>query len=453
MYTSKSSLNAVISFLGILNKYANNSENLSSPTTFKLVKKGEIKAMINTKKLEYQKRENEFGTDNDLDGFKDYQKKNEEDLNRYRNKLTRSTISIDTENLFVEEDPELVGLISILEKKKTSEERERFIEKLFSNYGYKIKSNPELMIKAYSTVLENVKTSFAVKLFNSIFGRPENNDIQGMPITRYIPHMDGILKNYIKGVSYNEVVNLILKSEIKSQNLREEVKAAWLNNGEIPKSIGKVEYQVYEKMLNSGKAFYAVLDKYSKNIMNQNNVENFASRIKRLNKIVEEGAINNLDFEQFLIKYVNILRELRNLSVVNEKNQEKTLDKDFTKMIREILPFRLSKVVKNKIEYCITDDVKPVLVEKQFDVIKTDKLKKEKKVEKPRELHEFVIEDFNYRFIDFNVFDKFIETEEQVFKHVRVAHGIKLLHMIIEKMRLIQISNKGSEKITIYVEY
>lgn len=458
---SKSSLVSASNFLSDINKYAKNSDGILAPTSFEIVGKGELKAKVNTKRTEQESKEKTFGESHTSSELKELQKKHAEELKKYETKLVQNHIVID-KSIFDNDDPEFVGLTTILEGKRLTSDKNAFTRSLFQKYGYDFKPSVDLFIKAYLATIPEIKSTFSIKLFNSIFGKYKIESGREMSVTRHVAHMEGIVKNYFKGNSLDKVIELIIKADVKDQSLAtliinnyKKEDDVWYFRDQHKKTIVDIL-----KDINGCKTFYEILSKYDKEVMTQENVDKFVSKSKELDDIVEKAMCVNPTFEEFLKKYVSTLRSLRKLDIKPSVKQikdksvvVKKFDSDFSKKIKSILPFKISKQVKAKIEHCIINNVEPKVVEREFEIQILEKSKKEKKVEIIRDMNEFILEEFNSEVVNIDTFDKFVVLDKSVNKSERLAYGIRLIHYLIEQIRLIQINNKGSDKIVVYIEY
>ena len=457
---SSTSLQSLAKFNKDLNNYARCSEALAAPESFKVIGKGEVKAKVNSERKRLTDIRTQKAIDLDEKAFKILEKKHSDDLEKFEKDMISKTIVIDESIFDKEEDPELVGLISALTSRKTIEAKNIYVRKLFKKWGFDLKSNSNLLIKAYLQELPNIKPVFGVRIFNAIFGLYKTEKGNDMSVTRYVSHMEGVLKNFNKGNSLEKVIELLVKAEVKNSTLAGFILQNYKNEETdwYKKHESKAEIIEALSMIKSHKSFYEILSRYDRNIINDSNVMKYSLKMKELDRISAEAVCTQgASFEVFLKKYVDLLRALRSLDEKPQTKQAKdgkvvkvlTYDKCFTKSIKKTLPFKLSQETLGKIEYCIVNSMDPVIITREYLPISgKEKIAKEKK----REMNEFIIEDFQMDIINIQDFDKFICMDKSIPKPERLAHGIRLAHYVIDQTRLIQIAQRGKTRFAVYLE-
>lgn len=458
---SSSSLQALAKFNKDLSNYAKCSEALVPPESFEVIVKNEIKTKVNSEKKRLLDIRTQKADNLDEKAFKTLEKKHSDDLEKFEKDMISKIITIDKSIFNKEEDPEFDGLISALTARKTIDARNRYVKNLFKKWGFELKSNSNLLMKVYLQELPNLKPVFGVRIFNAIFGQYKTEKGNNMSVTRYVSHMEGVLKNFHKGNSLEKVIELLVKAEVKNvalagfiiQNYKNE-ETEWYKKHE-----SKNEIIEALNMIKSHKSFYELLSKYDRSVINDTNIAKYSSKMKELDRIANEAVCTpGSSFDVFLKKYVDLLRALRTLDEKPQTKQGKdgkvikviTYDKWFTKSIKKTLPFKLSQETLGKIEYCIVNSQDPIIVKREYLPISgKEKIAKEKK----REMNEFIIEDFEMDIINIQDFDKFVCIDkEQMPKPERLAHGIRLAHYVIDRTRLIQIAQHGKTRFSVYLE-
>lgn len=457
---SASSLTSAINFISGVGKISNNVCERKVPTDYKIVKKGELKARLNSKRAELVSNEEQFAEQHTVEELKELQKKHAADIASLENKLEKSKIVIDETIFNKDEDPELFGLIHALETRKSVEARNVYIKQYFKKLNYGTKPPVNILIQAFCSEVPEIKPKFSVKIFNRIFGKYTTANDHQMSLIRYVPHMEGVLKNYFKGVSIEKFIEAIVKKEIQNPQLSAFVLQNYASETTdwLKKHEHRAEIEQVLALIKSTKSFYEILDKYDKSVITQENVEKFAAKAKELDMIVENARCVKPTFEEFIVKYINVLRALKAIDerpAIREAKDGKQVkvvrfDEEFVKSIKSKSPFKLTKLVKTKIAHCVDNNVDPVIVEKEYlPLVGKQKVKKEKE----RAIHEFIIEDFDLDLINIENFDKYVTFDKKVPKVERLACGVRLVKYIIDQTTIIQSMNKGNHGIQINIEY
>lgn len=458
---SASSLQSLAKFNKDLSNYAKCSEALVAPESFEVIAKNEIKTKVKTEENRLADIRTREAEKLDQKEFKILEKKHSDNLEKFKKDIISKVITIDKSIFNKEEDPEFDGLISALTARKTIDARNDYVKNLFKKWGFELKSNSNLLMKVYLQELPNLKAVFGVRIFNAIFGQYKTEKGNDMSVTKYVSHMEGVLKNFHKGNSIDKIIELLVKAEVKNSALAGFILQNYKNEETdwYKKHESKAEITDALNMIKSHKSFYELLSKYDRNVINDNNIAKYSAKLKDLDKISTEAVCTpGAPFEVFLKKYVGLLRALRSLDEKPQTKQGKdgkvvkviTYDKCFTKLIKKTLPFKLSQETLKKIEYCIVNSQDPIIVEREYLKISgKEKIPKEKK----REMNEFIIEDFEMDIINIQDFDKFVCMEKSIPKPERLAHGIRLAHYVIDRTRLIQIAQHGKTRFTVYLEY
>lgn len=457
---SASSLTSATNFITSVGKMFNTSNDQKVPTSYQLAKKGELKAKVNTKRLELDKVEQKFGETHTTDELKEVQKKHAKEIESFEQKLQNCKVVLDESIFNKDEDPELFGLIHAFEVRKTVESRNEYLKNYFKRINYARKPVIELVIKEFVNEISNIKPKFAVKIFNSIYGQYKTANGNSMSVTRYVSHMEGVLKNFYKGSTIERVIELLVKNEVSDPALVQTILANYKSEDDkwIKEHPQKAVIETAMSMLKSHRSFYEILQKFDKSVMTQENQDKFLAKIRELDSLIENARCVSPTYQQFLEKYTYVLKNLRKLDskpMIKETSngkQQKVVrfDDDFTKSIKSRVPFKLSKAVKAKIEYCVANDVIPEVVEKEYLPLSG---KQRVKKEKVREQHQFIVEDFDTDVLNIENFDKYIVCEKTIPKHERLAYGVRLIKYIIDQTRLVQIANVGRTNMTIYIEY
>lgn len=287
-------------------------------------------------------------------------------------------------------DAELRGFLDIAQKTEFKQKKLDFdpFKKAIDHIGFTSLSNKhQLFVENIQKLLNDID-KFKIKVFNFVFSHPQkdNNERQIYLLKAY-KRMDTLLKVYIeKKLSVEDMFRIVLKEETKNQQLNEYQKyftfesmneqiPVWLKDISADKETKNKLKSIHSSVKNS-MYFYKFLDNFDFNDLKTNypRYTSIISEIRQLqndiNKKIE--AEKNPDVSYVMSIYINILRTLRKIDprpnelydengISTGKNNIK-LDNMFTKDLNNIMPFKLSKSVKERIRKCVEEDIEPSFV-------------------------------------------------------------------------------------------
>lgn len=288
-------------------------------------------------------------------------------------------------------DAELRGFLDIAQKTEFKQKKLDFdpFVKAVDKIGFTSLSNKhQLFIKNVQKLL-NDTDKFKIKIFNFVFAHPQKEDNERqIYLLKAYKRMDTLLDLYVnKRCTHKEIFDILLKNECKRQSsiseyqkyftmdsLSEQI-PAWIKELDVNKETRDVLKQTHASIKNS-MYFYKFLDNFEYNNLKINypKYTSIVSEIKSLQSEINKkiDSEKNPDIVYVMTTYINILRKLRKIDPrPNElfdengtstgKNNVK-LDNMFIKDLNNIMPFKLTKSVKERIKKCVEEDIEPSFI-------------------------------------------------------------------------------------------
>lgn len=361
-------------------------------------------------------------------------------------------------------DGELRGYLDIANKTKFNSE---------SNVLKSIVDKTTTVIEDRTTIFKNKmmellidENKFKIKIFNLVFEQPTYNPndekSQKIYLLKSCEYMDEILKYYKEGHSKNKIYNYILKKQIKEhkeisdyasnydlETLFEKELPEWIKDFNTETEVMmKTKQQLKQTylILKKNMTFYNLLEKYNK----QNIVEHYDKYIELCNKIknlklevIDHFKENSeITILQVLEQYIYILKTLKNIDTRPDKKDGKInqlkFNVSFTKELKSLIPFKISKSIKDKINYWINSDI-------EFDP----------EVENKNNFTEDDLKTIttpNKDIYNKELYAKFgFVAGLNLPKHIRIAVGLRCVNEIFKNIQTLMLKHNNKHNFTIYI--
>ena len=361
-------------------------------------------------------------------------------------------------------DGELRGYLDIANKTKFNN-GSNALKLIVDKRGTVIEDRTAIFKNKMMDVL-NDDNKFKIKVFNLVFEQPtydpNNEKSQKVYLLKSCEYMDEILKYYKEGYPKNKIYNYILKRQTKDhkeisdytsnydlETLFEKELPDWIKNFNTDTEIMvKTKQQLKQTyfILKKSMTFYNLLEKYNK----QNIVDHYdeyvqmCDKIKELKTEVENYFKENSEatIDQVLGQYIHILKTLKTIDTRPDKKDGKInhlkFNVSFTKELKSLIPFKISKSIKDKIEYWINSDV-------EFD----------SEVENKNNFTEDDLKTIttpNKDIYNKELYAKFgFVAGLNLPKHIRIAVGLRCVSEIFKNIQTLMLKHNNKHNFTIYI--
>lgn len=361
-------------------------------------------------------------------------------------------------------DGELRGYLDIANKTKFNN-GSNALKLIVDKRGTVIEDRTAIFKNKMMDVL-NDDNKFKIKVFNLVFEQPtydpNNEKSQKVYLLKSCEYMDEILKYYKEGYPKNKIYNYILKRQTKDhkeisdyasnynlETLFEKELPDWIKNFNTDTEIMmKTKQQLKQTyfILKKSMTFYNLLEKYNK----QNIVDHYDEYVQMCDKIgnlkteVENYFKENSEttIVQVLGQYIYILKTLKTIDTRPDKKDGKInhlkFNVSFTKELKSLIPFKISKSIKDKIEYWINSDV-------EFD----------SEVENKNNFTEDDLKTIttpNKDIYNKELYAKFgFVAGLNLPKHIRIAVGLRCVSEIFKNIQTLMLKHNNKHNFTIYI--
>lgn len=297
-------------------------------------------------------------------------------------------------------DAELRGYLDIAQKTEFKQKKLEFdpFKKAVDHIGFTTLVNKHQMFADNIHKLTQDLDKFRIKVFNFVFPHPvKEGKERATYLLKAYKKMDSLLKYYVEQqVATDKMFVALLKEEFKFSTLGEYQKnftlesleeqvPMWIRDLKCDKETKDKLKQIHASLKNS-MYFYRFLENFDYNALKQN----YPKYVSILNEIKQLQSDVNKNIEELkeplvtdvIAMYISILRRLRKIDPrPNELHNEEgilvgpnnlKLDNMFTKDLNNIMPFKFTKSVKERIRYCVEKDVSPKFITPSELEIKKD---------------------------------------------------------------------------------
>jgi hypothetical protein len=289
-------------------------------------------------------------------------------------------------------DAELRGFLDIAQKTEFKQRKGNDIDPFkltVDHIGFTTLVNKHQMFAENINKLVQDLDKFRIKVFNFVFTHPikEGKDRATYLLKSY-KKMDSLLKYYVEQrISSEKMFTALLKEEFKSSNLTQyqhnftldsldEQIPIWIKELKIEKD-AKDKLKQIHMSLKSSMYFYKFLNNFDYNDL-KTNYPKYMSILNEIKQLQIDVTNSITDLKEpsvidVITIYINILRKLRKIDprpntvydkeglIVGPNNVK--LDNLFTKDLNNIMPFKFSKSVKERIRHCVDNDVAPKFID------------------------------------------------------------------------------------------
>ena len=372
-------------------------------------------------------------------------------LKDFVNEVKTTNIDNVVNNIY---DPELRGYLDIANKTKF-ENKSDALKRIVDKTNNVVQDRTEIFKEKMMEILSD-ENKFKIKIFNAVFEHPvqmKNDKEQKVYLLKSCEYMDEILKYYKEGYNKNKIYSYILKKEqLKHKEIQEYASnydlevlfekeiPDWIknfdNNKENSVQIKRQLKNVFN-ILKKNISFYNFLERYNKeNIVEQySKYTEISSKIKNLRSTVLAFFEENEDItiKEVIKQYIHILKELRSI-----ENETTKFDEVFAKEFKTTIPFKISKKLKNKIEYWVKSEI-------EFDP----------EIENENNFGEADFESIvtpNKDIYNKELYAKFgYIVGLNLPKHVRIAIGLRCVSEIFKNIQELLLKHNNKHNFTVYI--
>lgn len=354
-------------------------------------------------------------------------------------------------------DPELRGYLDVANKTKF-DNKTNALKKIVEKTNNVVHDRTTIFKEKMIEILSD-ENKFKIKVFNSVFEHPvqvNNNKEQKVYLLKSCEYMDSILKHFKDGYSKAKIYNWLLKQEtgkhkeiadfasnFDMDSLFEKEMPEWIKNFDNKKENSvevKRQLKFVFNILKKNISFCNFLEKYNKDniIEHYNEYVEICAKIKNLRAKVTkcfENDENNITIEQVISQYITILKELKSI-----KNNSESIkfDEIFVKEFKSKVPFKMSKKLKEKIEYWVNNET-------DFDP----------EIENENNFNEQDFESIttpNKDIYNKELYAKFgYVAGLNLPKHVRIAIGLRCVSEIFKNIQELLLKHNNKHNFTVYI--